>query len=92
MKILIVDDHALIREALRGLLKKLKRGSRVLEAADGRQAAEVIAAHPDVNLILLDLSLPDRDGLQLLAELRERHPGTAIVVMSANQSLSLIHI
>jgi DNA-binding NarL/FixJ family response regulator len=86
MKILIVDDHALIREALRGLLKKLKRDVRVLEAAEGRHVIETVAAHPDINLILLDLNLPDRDGLSLLEELRERYPATAIVVMSANQT------
>ena len=82
MKILIVDDHALIRDAMQGVLKKLKRGVTVLEAADGRQAMQTIESHPDVNLILLDLSLPDRDGSSVLAELRERYPAIAVVVMS----------
>jgi DNA-binding NarL/FixJ family response regulator len=85
MKILIVDDHALIRDAMRGLLKKLKRGATVLEAADSRQAMEIIASHPDISLVLLDLSLPDSDGLQVLMELRERYPAIAIVVLSAVQ-------
>jgi DNA-binding NarL/FixJ family response regulator len=85
MKILIVDDHALIRDALQGVLKKLKRGAIVLEASDSRQAMETIASHADVNLILLDLNLPDRDGFKVLAELRERCPAIAVVVMSAMQ-------
>ena len=85
MKILIVDDHALIRDALQGVLKKLKRGAVVLEASDSRQAMETIASHADVNLILLDLNLPDRDGFEVLAELRERCPAIAVVVMSAMQ-------
>jgi len=90
MKILIVDDHALIRDALQGLLKKLKRGAIVLEASDSRQAMDVIGADGDINLVLLDLNLPDRDGFSVLAELRERYPAIAIVVLSAIQERGTI--
>ena len=82
MKILVVDDHVLIREAVRGVLKELKPDADVLEASDSRQAMQVIADHPDLALLLLDLNLPDRDGFELLAELRQRHPATSIVVLS----------
>jgi DNA-binding NarL/FixJ family response regulator len=85
MKILIVDDHALIRDALRPVLKKLMRGVTVLEASDSQQAMEIIAGNADINLILLDLTLPDRDGLAVLAELRERYPAIGVVVLSAHQ-------
>ena len=85
MKILIVDDHALIRDALQGVLKKLKRGATVLEASDCGQAMQTLDGHPDINLILLDLNLPDRDGLSILAELRERFPAIAVVVLSGLQ-------
>ena len=63
MKVLLVDDHALIRDALRGILKELMDNAIVLEAPDCRQAMRLIEAHPDLHLILLDLNLPDRDGL-----------------------------
>ena len=82
MKILVVDDHVLIREALRGLFKELKPDATVLEAADASRTMQLLAEQPDIALILLDLSLPDRDGLALLAELRERHPGISVVVLS----------
>ena len=85
MKILVIDDHALIREALQGVLKKVRRDAVVLEAANCAQAMQLIADHPDLGLILLDLTLPDRDGFSVLAELRERHPTTWIVVLSAVQ-------
>jgi DNA-binding NarL/FixJ family response regulator len=85
MKILIVDDHALIRDALQGVLKKLQRGVTVLEASDSQQAMDIIASNPDINLILLDLTLPDRNGLLVLAELRERYPAISVVVLSALQ-------
>jgi DNA-binding NarL/FixJ family response regulator len=85
MKILIVDDHALIRDAMQGVLKKLQRGVVVLEAADSQQAFAIIAGNPDLDLILLDLTLPDRDGLSVLTELRERYPAISVVVVSALQ-------
>lgn len=82
MKILVVDDHVLIREALRGLFRELKPDATVLEAADAARTMQLLAEQPDVALILLDLSLPDRDGLVLLVELRARHPGISVVVLS----------
>lgn len=83
MKILVVDDHVLIRQAMHGMLKKLRRDIVVLEASNSAKAMQVIADHPDVNLILLDLTLPDRDGFSVLEELRERFPSIAVVVVSA---------
>jgi DNA-binding NarL/FixJ family response regulator len=86
MKILIVDDHVLIREALGGVLRELKRDSAVvIEAPDARGAMRQLEANPDVDLLLLDLGLPDRDGFDLLAELAERHPTVSVAVHSANQ-------
>jgi DNA-binding NarL/FixJ family response regulator len=85
MKILVVDDHALIREALRGVLKELRSDAVVLEASDGRATMELAAEHADIGLILLDLNLPDANGLAMLAELRERYPATSVVVLSAQQ-------
>jgi len=70
MKILIVDDHVLIREALRGVLKELNAQAAIIEAPDSRQAMRHVDQHPDLQLILLDLGLPDRDGFEVLAELR----------------------
>ena len=82
MKILVVDDHVLIREALRGLFKELRPESTVLEAPDAARTMELLAEQPDIALVLLDLSLPDRDGLALLAEVRGRHPAIPVVVLS----------
>ena len=70
MKILVIDDHVLIREALQGVLKKLRRDATILEASNGGQARRLIEEHSDLELILLDLNLPDADGFHLLADLR----------------------
>ena len=85
MKVLVVADRALIREALRGVLKELRGDITVLEALDSRQAMEIVAEHADLDLILLDLNLPDRDGFTVLSELRKSHPAISVVVMSAQQ-------
>jgi DNA-binding NarL/FixJ family response regulator len=85
MKLLIVDDHALIREALRGVLGQLIGEAVVLEAADWARSAKVLEDNPDIGLILLDLNLPDREGLAALAELRQRYPLVSIVVLSGQQ-------
>jgi DNA-binding NarL/FixJ family response regulator len=83
VKILLVDDHVLIRDALRGVLKELAADAEVFEASDCRQAIRMIEAHPDLHLILLDLNLPDRDGFAVLADLRNRHATISLVVLSA---------
>ena len=85
MEILVVDDHALIREALRGVLKEVNGEAIVLEASSCGQAMQVIAEHPRLDLILLDLNLPDRDGFSVLTELGERYPAISVVVLSAQQ-------
>jgi DNA-binding NarL/FixJ family response regulator len=82
MKILVVDDHTHIREALRGVLAEVKRDATVFEAANCRQAMELVEEHGDLGLVLLDLNLPDRDGFSALTELRETHPGLSVVVLS----------
>lgn len=67
MKILVVEDHVLMREALRGVLIELKGDAAVIvEAPDSRQAMRQIEQNPDVELVLLDLGLPDRDGFEIL--------------------------
>jgi len=90
MKILVVDDHTLIREALRGVLKDLVCDATVVEARDGRQAIACAAQDPPPDLALLDINLPDRDGLDVLAEFRDRWPQIAVVVLSAYQEKETI--
>ena len=84
MKILVIDDHVLIRESLRGVLRELKPEVAIVEATNAQDTVRLVAEHPDLGLILLDLGLPDRDGFEVLAELRERHPTIPVVVLSGH--------
>jgi DNA-binding NarL/FixJ family response regulator len=83
MNFLLIDDHALIREALSSVLRELRSDAVVLEAASCRQGMDLMHENRDVSLILLDLRLPDRDGFDMLAELREAYPAVGVVVLSA---------
>jgi len=86
MKILVVDDHALIREALRGVLGEMRPDATVLDASDCREAMRIAAESADgLELILLDLGLPDGDGFEILADLRALYPAVAIIVLSATK-------
>ncbi len=82
IRVLIVDDHAVVREGLRTFLE-LQDGIEVAgEAADGDEA--VGAAQrlgPDV--ILMDLVMPRRDGVSAMRELRERAPGARVIVLTS---------
>ena len=90
MKILIVDDHPLIREAVKHVLAQLDRGVNVLDAENCADASEMIAANPDLDLVLLDLSLPGSSGLSALESLREQHPTVPVVVLSARDEPGIV--
>ena len=83
MKVLAVDDHPLIREALRNVLAELDAQFELLESSDSAGALRTAATHADIDLVLLDLNLPDSQGFTTLEELRRRRPATAVVVWSA---------
>ena len=90
MKFLVVDDHALIRDAMCSVLVTLRRDAQVLQAATGAQALATLADHADVDMVLLDLELPDRDGLSVLDEIALRHPATGVVMLSGRQDSGTI--
>jgi DNA-binding NarL/FixJ family response regulator len=83
VKILVVDDHPLVREGLRHVLIQLCEPLAFLEAANAREALIAASEHSDIDLALLDLNLPDMDGFRALAALREGFPAVPVVVLSA---------
>jgi DNA-binding NarL/FixJ family response regulator len=85
LKILVADDHALFRDGLRYLLGQLDGALELLEAKDGAEALELARAHPDLDLVLLDLGMPGIDGLAGLRLLRARCPAVPVVILSASE-------
>ena len=86
MRILLIDDHTLFREALLHVLNQLDSKVVVLEAANIEEASRLIAHAPNLDLILLDIGLPRKDGLTALPSLRESAPTVPIVVLSGSES------
>jgi DNA-binding NarL/FixJ family response regulator len=83
MKILVIDDHPLIQDALGRLLPQIEADIEVRMAADAAEAVAVLDNEPDVMLVLLDLALPGTRGLDFLGDLKLDYPGVPIVVLSA---------
>jgi DNA-binding NarL/FixJ family response regulator len=84
MKVLLVDDHAILREGVAMLLQREFAGLVLMQAGTLVQAEQALSAHADLGLVLLDLELPDASGLQALLQLRATGHEAAIVVLSAD--------
>ena len=84
--ILIVEDDDLIRSVL---VKALTgAGYAALEAVDGATARSILATISDIDLMLLDIGLPDVDGLELLREERDRGFSAAVIILTARDSVA----
>lgn len=83
MKILVVEDHALVREGMVLTLRRFDRRAELLEASNASDALDLIERHCELDLVLLDLLLPDVNGLSLLHTVRGRYPMLPIIVVSA---------
>ena len=93
LKVLVVDDHALIRQGLRPILAQLasaQEAVEVLEASGYAEALDRIAANPDLDLLMLDLRMPDTSGFAALADIEERHPDLPVVIMTGEEDPALV--
>lgn len=83
LKLLVVEDHALVREGLVRLLGQIEAGATLYEAADFESALTLLDGDEEVDLVLLDLALPGIDGFAGLDILRRRYPAMPVAVVSA---------
>jgi DNA-binding NarL/FixJ family response regulator len=84
-KILIVDDHPLVRDGLAMLVSALPGGAEIFKAATAAQALEQAEFHTPLDVVLLDCGLPDADGGGLIKALQTRGGGAPVIVVSANE-------
>jgi DNA-binding NarL/FixJ family response regulator len=82
LKVLVVDDHALLRTGLLLILQELDKDVEVLEAAECETAFELASLHPDLDLVLLDHQLPNITGLEALDRFGRKHPELPIIIVS----------
>jgi two-component system, NarL family, nitrate/nitrite response regulator NarL len=85
MKILIVDDHGVVREGLAALLRQSSDDISVLQAKDGAEALDIAQTHQDLDAVLLDLSMAGLSGMPALVEFGKRHPVLPVIVLSSSE-------
>jgi two-component system, NarL family, invasion response regulator UvrY len=80
LRLLLVDDHPVVRAGMRSILEDQISAIAVTEASGGDEALACLAEPFDV--VILDLSMPGRSGIDLLAEIKHRHPKMPVLIMS----------
>src|SRR6266478_3709497 len=89
LRILVADDHELVRRGIQELLRARGGWKVVAEAVNGLEAVEKASElKPDV--AILDISMPDLDGLQATRQIRETAPGTSVVVLTMHESDQMV--
>jgi len=88
--ILVADDHPLFREALRGAVVREIPDARLHEADSADALYAMADAHPDADLLLLDLNMPGAQGFSALVHLRGLHPQLPVVMVSAREEPAVI--
>lgn len=82
MKILIVDDHALVRRGMGHVVRECFADADVVEASSASEALDVMGSD-DVDVALVDVRMPDLDGLDLLHRMKEKWPGVPVIMLTS---------
>lgn len=90
LHLVIADDHPLFREALKLAVAQAFEGARVTEADCAAGLFAALATHDDIDLVLLDLGLPDAQGFSALVQARSAHPRTPIIVISGHEAPDVV--
>ena len=83
-KVLVVDDEAVVRSGIKRVL--IRKGMTVEQADNGREALDLLERH-SFDLVLLDIRMPDMDGITLLKEIRAGYPGLAVIMITGYPSI-----
>ena len=84
-RVLLADDHALVRAGIRALLNTIEGVEVVAEAGDGREALQLIRKlRPDI--VLLDITLPDLNGLEVLRESKKDFPDLRVIILTVHEA------
>lgn len=87
MKILIADDHWVVRQSLKQVMRRLRQKLEIFEAETFDEAAALLVKHPDIDLVLIDLVMPGFDAFDGLHKLRTNFPDVPVVVISVHEDV-----
>lgn len=85
LSILVIDDHELVRAGIAAAAEQLAQGARVLSAGSIAQGVAVLGDHPEIDLVLLDLVLPDAVALSGLDEILRTNPDVPVILLTADE-------
>jgi DNA-binding NarL/FixJ family response regulator len=91
MKFLIADDHEMVRLGLKAALAPLGGEVGYVEAASAEDALAAAGAHPDLDLVLIDVNMPGMGGIEGVRRLRAAHPSLPVIVCSAAEDGAVVH-
>jgi two-component system, NarL family, nitrate/nitrite response regulator NarL len=86
MKLLVVDDHPVLRGGLCALLLQLEKEVVVLQAGDAEQGLALVIEHTDLDIVILDIAMPGMDGFQTMKELGRLRPELPVIVLSFSEN------
>jgi two-component system, response regulator YesN len=90
-QMMVVDDEPIVRLAIKSLIDWESHGfMAVLEAANGRQAMQLLSDHPEIDFIITDINMPVMDGLSLIEAVKKIDPNKGIIVLSAYNDYNLV--
>ena len=90
IRIMVADDHSIVRDGIISIVAAEKDLQLVAQAGDGIKAVELVKKHPP-DILLLDLRMPGRDGLEVIAEIQSLQLQTRVIVLTTFESEQDIH-
>jgi DNA-binding NarL/FixJ family response regulator len=85
MKLLVVDDHAILRDGLVALLRQFEQGAEVLQASETAEGLRLLEANPDLDVVFLDLHMPEQSGMDAIPIFVRRCPQLPVIVLSSSE-------
>jgi two-component system, NarL family, nitrate/nitrite response regulator NarL len=85
MKLLVVDDHAILRNGLVALLQQFEQGAEVLQASETAEGLRLLEANPDLDAVFLDLHMPEQSGMDAIPVFARRRPQLPVIVLSSSE-------
>lgn len=91
MKILMIEDHRVVAEGISAMLNEVEYVESVVQMSDGRSALEFMEQNPDIDIILLDINLPDCNGIELCLTIKQQLPNIGIIALSTYNQAGIIN-